>query len=97
MAQKYIPLSGGPPGMKARDSRFYPGASAFFTVAGEHCITRAMCRSPAPSWIMRRHCSTPLSLRDQDEETQTPSSPHRNSAPSSLTGFTRSGPGWPET
>ena len=29
--------------------------SAFFTVAGEHCITRAMCRSPPPSSVIRRH------------------------------------------
>ena len=30
---------------------------AFFTVAGEHCITRAICRSLAPSSVIRRHCS----------------------------------------
>ena len=38
-------------------------ARAFFTVAGEHCITRAMWRSPAPSSVIRRHCATCSGVR----------------------------------
>ena len=32
-------------------------ASDFRTVAGEHCITRAMWRNYAPSSVIRWHCS----------------------------------------
>ena len=36
----------------------YAAANAFLTGAGEHPSTRAICLNPAPSSVIRRHCSS---------------------------------------